>query len=421
MLLNRDSPADGLRERTVRRGETNDVRRRICIVIGSRPEAIKLAPVIMELRRDPAAFEVSVCSTGQQRHMAPQALAEFALSADFDLAVMQENQTLATLTARLTEGLDERFASENPDCVLVQGDTTSAMVGALTAFYRRIPVGHVEAGMRTGDQFSPFPEEVNRRVITQCATLHFAPTTQCREALLQEGVPASRVFLTGNTVVDALNWTRARLDRTGSILPRELLDRIAGHRLILVTSHRRENFGSGLRNLCLALRRIASEFPEVLILYPVHPNPNVSIPVREMLRDVPQIALVQPQPYGMLVELLTRCCFVITDSGGIQEEAPTFGKPVLVARDTTERPEGVRAGVARLVGREEVCIADAARELLSNPVAYAAMSGVANPYGDGSAAARIATVLRDWRFVADGSAEEVARAPGVAERAGEPA
>jgi UDP-N-acetylglucosamine 2-epimerase len=367
---------------------------RYFVVIGSRPEAIKLAPVIETLRRD-AAEAVIVCSTGQQRDMIPQALAEFDLAADLNLDVMQPDQTLAALTARLGTALDQAMAAVRPHVVLVQGDTTSAMVGALTAFYRRIPVGHVEAGMRTQDIYSPFPEEVNRRIVTQCATWHFAATDGCRRNLLQEGVSGERITVTGNTVVDALFWTRARLGMLAqSTLPARLLDAIEGRRLVLVTTHRRENFGEPLAEICEAIRALVQERDDVVAALPVHPNPRVRATVERVLGAVDRVVLLTPQPYRSFVELMERCDLVLTDSGGLQEEAPSFRKPVLILRDTTERPEGVQAGCARLVGTRRDRILHVCRQLLDNPMTYHAMTGAPHLYGDGNAAARIAAVLR---------------------------
>ena len=372
------------------------MKQELLIIVGSRPEAVKMAPIVMTCAARPDDFEVLLCSTGQQSDMIPQALAEFDLKADINLEVMRPNQTLAELTARLMIAVDKTIIENDPQWVLVQGDTTSAMVGALAGFYHRVPVAHVEAGMRTGDPFSPFPEEVNRRIITQCATLHFAPTQHCEQVLLGEGVPASQVFVTGNTVIDALYWTREKISRCRSLLPANVLERLNGkRRLILVTTHRRESFGTGLTNTCFALRQLARTIDDVVIVFPVHPNPNVREPVYRILGDEPNLLLIEPQPYRPFVELMNRAYIILTDSGGLQEEAPSFGKPVVVLRDTTERPEGVAAGCAQLVGTDPEQIAEATLRLLTDSQQYARMSNARNLYGDGTAAIRIASILHD--------------------------
>jgi UDP-N-acetylglucosamine 2-epimerase len=375
--------------------QTQLMKQRLLIVVGSRPEAVKMAPIVMACAGQPEEFEVVLCSTGQQSQMIPQALAEFELTADINLEVMRPDQTLAELTARLMVELDNTIKRVSPRWILVQGDTTSAMVGALAGFYRQNPVAHVEAGMRTGNPFSPFPEEVNRRIITQCASLHFAPTIRCQEALLSEGVRASQVLVTGNTVIDALYWTRGQISRTGSALPGNVLAQLHGRRrLVLVTSHRRESFGSGLRNICLAVKEIGQALDDILIIFPVHPNPQVRQTVQGILQAQPNLLLIEPQPYRAFVELMDSAHIILTDSGGVQEEAPGFGKPVLVLRETTERPEGVEAGCAQLVGTNQQAITQAAMKLLTDPGHYAKMANSRNLYGDGMAAARIASILR---------------------------
>lgn len=364
------------------------------VVVGSRPEAIKLAPVVRMLRETPNEFEVVLCSTGQQQDLVPQALADFGLEPDVELNVMQANQTLASLNARILERIDEVLLRESPHWVVVQGDTTSAMAGALAAFYRKVPVAHVEAGMRTRNRFSPFPEEVNRKIITQCATLHLAPTSSCRENLIAEGVPEEEIHVTGNTVVDALLWMRDRAQTGESALPSPLRAALEGKRVVLITSHRRESFGRGLANICAAITQLSRRFTETVFVYPVHPNPNVHGPVTERLHALGNVLLTDPLPYRALVELLDRSYLVLTDSGGIQEEAPTFGKPVLVLRDTTERPEGVKTGIAKLVGSTEASIVSHAVLLLTRESEYALMTCSVNPYGDGRAAFRIRDLLR---------------------------
>jgi UDP-N-acetylglucosamine 2-epimerase (non-hydrolysing) len=369
------------------------MKQRLLIIVGSRPEVVKMAPIVMACAAQPEEFEVVLCSTGQQSQMIPQALAEFDLTADINLNVMRPNQTLAELTARLMVKLDKTITQLSPHWILVQGDTTSAMVAALAGFYRQIPVAHVEAGMRTGNPFSPFPEEVNRRIITHCATLHFAATIGCQQTLLSEGVAASQVFVTGNSVIDALYWTRDQISRRDSALPSNVLEKLDGRRLVLVTSHRRESFGSGLRNICLAVKELGQALDDILIVFPVHLNPHVREVVQSILEAQPNLLLIEPQPYRAFVELIDCAHIILTDSGGVQEEAPAFGKPILVLRETTERPEGVEAGCAQMVGTNQQDITQAAMKLLTDAGQYARMSNSKNLYGDGRAAARIASIL----------------------------
>ncbi len=369
---------------------------KVALIVGTRPEAIKLAPIAL-LMRGSREYAPTLLGTGQQREMLPETLAEFDLTLDMDLDVMQHDQSLSELTARLLTRLDRAIEELKPDWIVVQGDTTTAMAGALTGFYRRIPVAHVEAGMRTGDHYSPFPEEVNRRIITQCATLHFAPTAVCHDNLLREGVPPARVFVTGNTVIDALLYTRGQVRRQPSRLPIALQKLLRESKLILVTSHRRESFGPKLESICEALREIVEAFPDVVALLPVHPNPNVRQTILRVLGEQPGVILIEPQPYRAFVELLDRAYLILTDSGGIQEEAPSLGKPVLVLRETTERPEGIQAGNALLVGTDRKKIVTSVRKLLDDQDAYNAMAQVNNPYGDGKAAERIVATLRGWR------------------------
>jgi UDP-N-acetylglucosamine 2-epimerase len=369
------------------------MKQRLLIIVGSRPEVVKMAPIVMACAAQPEEFEVVLCSTGQQSQMIPQALAEFDLTADINLNVMRPNQTLAELTARLMVKLDKTITQLSPHWILVQGDTTSAMVAALAGFYRQIPVAHVEAGMRTGNPFSPFPEEVNRRIITHCATLHFAATIGCQQTLLSEGVAASQVFVTGNSVIDALYWTRDQISRRDSALPSNVLEKLDGRRLVLVTSHRRESFGSGLRNICLAVKELGQALDDILIVFPVHLNPHVREAVQSILEAQPNLLLIEPQPYRAFVELIDCAHIILTDSGGVQEEAPAFGKPILVLRETTERPEGVEAGCAQMVGTNQQDITQAAMKLLTDAGQYARMSNSKNLYGDGRAAARIASIL----------------------------
>jgi UDP-N-acetylglucosamine 2-epimerase (non-hydrolysing) len=325
--------------------------------------------------------------------MLDQVLRLFEIDPDYDLGVMTEDQTPTRVAAAVLRGLEPVLAAERPDWVLVQGDTTTVAAAALAAYYAGVKVGHVEAGLRTGDKWRPFPEEVNRRVAGVVADLHFAPTASARANLLREGVPAEAVVVTGNPVIDALRRVAAQPPPPAA---RELLGRagaLDGRRLVLVTAHRRESFGAGIAAVCRALRGLAEAFPDLTILYPVHPNPNVRGPVRRLLGRIPNILLTEPLDYAALVHVMARACLVLTDSGGIQEEAPGLGKPVLVLREVTERPEAVEAGAARLVGTDPDRVFGAAAELLTDPAAYARMARAVNPYGDGRAAARIAAAL----------------------------
>lgn len=354
----------------------------ILVVYGTRPEAIKMAPVVAALRARPEVA-VRVCATGQHREMLAQVQALFGLVADRDLDLMQPDQSLNELTARALAGLDRVLVEERPSWVVVQGDTTTAMAATLAAFHRGIPVGHVEAGLRTGDLAQPFPEEANRRVVDLLATAAFAPTARAERALLAEGIPRGRVFLTGNTVVDALALIAAGFaDEPGEAAPE-----------VLVTVHRRESFGAPLVGILEAIAELATAFPAVRFVYPVHPNPNVRGPATARLAGLTNVELHAPFDYRELVRRLRRTTLVLTDSGGLQEEAPTFGKPTLVLRETTERPEGVEAGVARLVGTDRATIVAAASELLADPAARRSMQRAGNPYGDGRAAERIAAIL----------------------------
>jgi UDP-N-acetylglucosamine 2-epimerase (non-hydrolysing) len=355
---------------------------KILFVFGTRPEAIKLAPVIRCLREDPR-FEARVAVTAQHRAMLDQVLAAFAIQPDRDLNVMQAGQTLAQSASRIIAALEPVLDSERPDCVIVQGDTTTTFCGALAAFYQRIPVAHVEAGLRTGDLREPFPEEMNRVLTTRLAALHFAATESAADNLRREGIDQANIFVTGNTGIDAVLAVR------DSLPP---LERGDGKKTILVTAHRRESFGEGFSRICRALRRLA-ERPDVEIVYPVHPNPNIQSVVREQLRDVANITLLEPVDYVAFVDLMRRAHLLLTDSGGIQEEGPSLGKPVLVMREKTERPEAVEAGTARLIGTDEDAIVAEAAQLLDDPFEYERRALIHNPYGDGQASARIRDVL----------------------------
>jgi len=357
--------------------------------MGTRPEAIKLSPVIDELRKRPDTIRVQVCVTGQHREMLEQVLQVFDIHPDIDLALMRPAQSLATLSASLFTGIDAALETVKPDWVLVQGDTTTGMIASLASFYRHIRVGHVEAGLRTYDSRHPFPEEVNRRIIALAASLHFAPTDDARDALTREGIDPTTIAMTGNTVIDALLGT---VDRMGSVTPSGLLaleDELRRRRIVLVTGHRRENFGPGLRNICHALRNIALTCENTSVVYPVHLNPAVHLSVHEILGEQENIHLLAPLDYREFVWMMSRSTIILTDSGGVQEEAPTLGKPVLVMREKTERPEGIAAGNALLVGTGEADIIRAAVRLLSDTEQYMSMSKAGNPYGDGQAARRI--------------------------------
>lgn len=373
---------------------------RILFVLGTRPEAIKTAPVIAACRKEFGPGAVRVCVTAQHRQILDPFLDEFGIAPDVDLDVMRDDQTPTEVAARVLRRLDPVLDRERPDVVVVQGDTTSAMATALAAFHRRIPVAHVEAGLRTWDLASPWPEEMNRQVIARLASLHFAPTEGARRNLLREGVSRDRVVVTGNPGMDTLRHARRRLDRGGT----PVLFAGAGPlpaRFVLVTLHRRENLGRGIEGVCLALLDLLERVPDVVVVWPVHPNPSVRETVTRLLSPAlpgERLRLLPPLPYSDLVALLARCHFVISDSGGVQEEAPALGRPVLCARDRTERPEGVRAGAVRLVGTDRERIVAAAMELLSDPQAYRRMARPRWLYGDGHAGPRIARALRDHDF-----------------------
>jgi UDP-N-acetylglucosamine 2-epimerase (non-hydrolysing) len=359
---------------------------KILVSMGTRPEIVKLAPVVMKLREH-GGFAVRILLTAQHRELSDQMLEHFDLHPDIDLDVMRRDQTLAALTARLIEGVDRVLVDEQPRAVLVQGDTTTVLATSLASFYRGIPVGHVEAGLRTGDLRNPFPEEANRALTARLARWHFAPTPRARANLIAEGLSNPSIHVTGNTVIDALLWTvQHREAPLGVLLP--------PHRwLVVVTLHRRESFGAPMRGILEALRQLAREHADLAILLPVHPNPNVHALVHEALSGVPNVVLCEPLSYGQMVAVLRSARLVLTDSGGLQEEAPALGKPVLVLRDETERPEGIEAGVARLVGTNPQRIVAEAQRLLLDEEAYRSMSSAGSPYGDGHAAERITAIL----------------------------
>ncbi len=366
--------------------------KKILCIFGTRPEAIKLAPVIRALRSRSEQVMAKVCVTGQHRQMLDQVLKLFVIQADYDLQLMTQHQSLFRVASAAIAGLEPILKSEQPDWVLLQGDTTTTAAAALAAFYAGARVGHVEAGLRSHDKWRPFPEEINRRVAGVTADLHFAPTETARQNLLREGVCPQHILVTGNTVIDALQWAAAMPFDVGGLLGNGTL--ADSHRLVLVTAHRRESFGAPLERICAALAELARDYrDDVRIVYPVHLNPNVQNPVRRALGGIPNVTLLPPLDYLPLVQLMKRAHLVLTDSGGIQEEAPSLGVPVLVMREVTERPEGVTAGTAVLVGTDKERIVGETRRLLDDAEAHASMARAVNPYGDGHAGGRIAAAL----------------------------
>lgn len=367
--------------------------KKILLAFGTRPEAIKMAPVIRALEAHPNLQPVT-CVTAQHRHMLDQILGLFDIAPEFDLDLMQPDQDLAKLSARILENLTPVLRQVKPDAVLVQGDTTTTFMAALASFYLQVPVGHIEAGLRTGDLQAPFPEEANRVLTSRLARWHFAPTENNREALIREGIPTDQIHKTGNTVIDALHWMQARIERgESSNETQELLSQF-NRPFILVTGHRRESFGHGFESICQALKSVSENHPDLDIVYPVHLNPNVQEPVLRLLGSRPNIHLIDPLGYEPFTALMGRSQLVITDSGGVQEEAPALGKPVLVTRNKTERTEALDAGV-RLVGTDQDAIGSEVDRLLNDPSYYQKMSNAVNPYGDGTAASRIAAILGD--------------------------
>jgi UDP-N-acetylglucosamine 2-epimerase (non-hydrolysing) len=379
--------------------------KKILLIFGTRPEAIKMAPVFLRLKAA-AAFGVKVAVTAQHRHMLDQVLDIFDIQPDFDLDIMSPDQDLFDITSRALLGLKKVLQEEQPDLVLVHGDTTTTFVAALAAFYLKIPVGHVEAGLRTRDKHRPFPEEINRQLAGVLTDFHFAPTPWARDNLLAEGVVSERIWVTGNTVIDALKIIAGRVEQEKghwlSYFDQEFRLSLAGKRLILVTGHRRENFGPGFESICWALRDVVESFNDVVVVYPVHLNPNVQRPVRQILAPISndggeglggRLFLLPPLDYVPFVYLLSQSYVVLTDSGGIQEEAPALGKPVLVMRDVTERPEGVWAKTVKLVGTDRTTIFQEIKELLEVPASYQTMAQARNPYGDGQAAQRIQEII----------------------------
>jgi UDP-N-acetylglucosamine 2-epimerase (non-hydrolysing) len=373
--------------------------RNISVIFGTRPEAIKLAPVVLALRADPR-FECDICVSAQHREMLDQVLDAFGIVPETDLDLMVPDQTLEGLTARAMETIGRYLGERKPDLVLVQGDTTTTFCAALAAFYHHIAVGHVEAGLRTGNLQSPWPEEANRVLTTRLVDVHFAPTETNRANLLREGVDPARIFVTGNTVIDALFLAIDRVKANPPQVPGlpDALVRAVGQPLVLITGHRRENFGAGFEAICQAIAELARRFPGAAFVYPVHLNPNVREPVNRILRrsETPNVYLIEPLAYLPFVAMMARSSLILSDSGGVQEEAPSLGKPVLVMRDTTERPEAVTAGTVKLVGTDgEVIVAEATR-LLTDRAAYEAMARAHNPYGDGKATGRILAACADF-------------------------
>lgn len=374
------------------------------LVFGTRPEAIKMAPLVHELKKHPECFVTRVCVTGQHREMLDQVLHLFEIVPDYDLNIMKPNQDLYDITSRILVGMRDVLDEVHPDVVLVHGDTTTSTAAALAAFYKQIPVGHVEAGLRTGNIYSPWPEEMNRLITGRIATYHFSPTPLSRQNLLKENVNDEHIIVTGNTVIDALHWVTAKLSSDIELqdtLQKELqglgydVTRLNGERkLVLITGHRRENFGEGFLNICHAIKNLAEKNPDVDFVYPMHLNPNVRKPVLEILgKGESNVFLIEPLQYLPFVYMMGKSYLILTDSGGVQEEAPGLGKPVLVMRDTTERPEAVEAGTVILVGTDQKKIEDGVASLLENSKMYAKMSQAQNPYGDGHACERITEFL----------------------------
>ncbi len=374
---------------------------KVMSIFGTRPEAIKMAPVIKELKKYPALISSEICVTAQHRQILDQVLTLFSLRPDFDLDLMEEDQHLAEISAKGLEKLDRLLRERKPELVLIQGDTTTAFITALAAFYNRIKVAHIEAGLRSYDNENPFPEEVNRRLITGLADLHFAPTEQARNNLLEEGIAEDRISVTGNPVIDALLGIAKRRER----FPDRFLKGLKG-KVILLTAHRRESFGKPLRNICLAAKEIALSHPEVKIIYPVHLNPNVQKVVFPLLKGIPNLYLISPLNYEAFVHLMKKSYLILTDSGGIQEEAPSLGKPVLVLREVSERPEVVEVGAAKLVGTGKKRIVQETERLLDCREEYERMAAAVNPYGDGKAAERIVGRVTEWFFSGSGSSRE---------------
>ena len=374
---------------------------RVLAVFGTRPEAIKMAPLVNALKKD-SFFDARLCITGQHREMLDQVLGLFKIQPDFDLNIMQRQQGLSTVTTKVLLGVEEVLEKWRPDMVLVHGDTTTTFSASLAAFYLQIPVAHIEAGLRTGNIAAPWPEEANRKLTANLATLHFAPTTIASDNLIKEGVPEKGIFVTGNTVIDALFDMTSNIKNNDSLeqkLKEQLPKFNTNNRILLVTGHRRESFGQGFENICHALKRLINKYEDIEVVYPVHMNPSVSEPVRKLLGGLDRVHLIEPLDYLPFVYLMKQAYFILTDSGGIQEEAPSLGKPVLVMRDTTERPEAINAGTVRLVGSNEDSIVGEASLLLDSKQEYMKMSLAHNPYGDGKASGRIIKFLKSYKML----------------------
>ncbi|GAM33058.1 non-hydrolyzing UDP-N-acetylglucosamine 2-epimerase [Acinetobacter calcoaceticus] len=371
--------------------------KRVLLVFGTRPEAIKMAPLALKLQQNIEDFETKVCVTGQHRQMLDQVLELFNLKPDFDLNLMKPGQTLSDVTSGVLKGLEQVFEQWKPDIILVHGDTATTFAASLAGYYHKIKIGHVEAGLRTGDLYSPWPEEANRQLTGVLANYHFAPTNSSYQNLIKENVNPETIIVTGNTVIDALLQVKDKVEQDEDLIQKfeqefKFLDK--SKKLVLVTGHRRENFGQGFLNICTALANLAKKYSDIQIVYPVHLNPNVQKPVNELLSGIDNIFLIQPQDYLPFVYLMNRSYLILTDSGGIQEEAPSLGKPVLVMRDTTERPEAVDAGTVRLVGTDVSTIEKSVSELLENTSLYNAMAAAHNPYGDGTSCQQIIDFLK---------------------------
>ena len=371
--------------------------KKVLLVFGTRPEAIKMAPLALKLQQNTQEFETKVCVTGQHREMLDQVLELFDLKPDFDLNLMKPGQTLSDVTSGVLKGLEQVFDQWMPDIILVHGDTATTFAASLAGYYHKIKIGHVEAGLRTGDLYSPWPEEANRKLTGVLANYHFAPTDSSYQNLIKENVKPETIIVTGNTVIDALLQVKDKVEKNQILIDKfeqkfNFLDK--SKRLVLVTGHRRENFGQGFLNICAALANLAKRYSDIQIVYPVHLNPNVQKPVNELLSGIDNIFLIDPQDYLPFVYLMNRSYLILTDSGGIQEEAPSLGKPVLVMRDTTERPEAVEAGTVRLVGTDVNTIETAVSELLEDTSLYNAMADAYNPYGDGTACQQIIDFLK---------------------------
>ena len=369
--------------------------KKIAVIIGTRPEAIKLIPLILEIKKT-SNLTVEVCSTGQHKEMLDQVFNLFQIIPDVELKIMTQNQTLADLTSELTKRLNNYLIESKPDFLICQGDTTTAFVSALVAFYNKIPVGHVEAGLRTNNKFSPFPEEINRQLISKLADFHFAPTADSKEALLLENIPTENVIVTGNTVIDSLFIIRSKIENEELEISSNLIKLCEQKQFILITGHRRENFGEGFENICKSIKILAEKFKNINFVYPVHLNPNVKDIVEAKLGGIENVFLIPPLDYVNFIFALSKCYLVLTDSGGVQEEAPSFNKPVLVMRENSERMEGVNCGVVKLVGTNFDLIVENVSLLLSSQEEYAAMTNSDNPYGDGRASRRIVEIISNY-------------------------